>query len=64
MKEVQGNNLVIRDEKTNAAVPVMQAYSEAVKKEIEGNRLVVRDPDTNAIVPVVYVQTEDWEQGW
>ncbi|MDR0834615.1 MAG: hypothetical protein LBN93_10620 [Candidatus Symbiothrix sp.] len=56
MAEVYGNNLIIRDEATNAIIPVVQSYSENMEnKAVSGNHLIIRDPETNAIIPVVKV---------
>ncbi len=53
--ETDANNLVDRDPKTNAIIPVMQQYStELEKTEVNGNYLFVRG-EKNALIPVVKV---------
>lgn len=52
-KEVAGNRLFVRDEQTNAFVPVLQPYKKDLQgKQSHANFLYIRDVDTNALVPV------------
>ena len=54
--EVNSNNLVERDGKTNAIIPVVQVASDDLENTaVLGNSLYVRDAQTNALIPVVSV---------
>lgn len=52
--EAHSDMLTDRDKQTNALVPLVQVYEEALpRKDIYGNFLYVRDKQTNALVPLV-----------
>ena len=56
-KEVQVNRAFVRDEETNALIPVVRAFSEGIDNvEVSGNVLFQKDEETNALVPVVFIE--------